>query len=888
MKRIITLMALVLAVMVHAAAATYYGFYLGGVKVTSDNCNNITGSNITAYGSTYPYSAVYDPSTKTLTLNNVSIERSGSYNRAILNESCAGLTVVFEGGNRMEAEDSSPLRFNAATTITSPNGYVTVSGGSEDAITVGSGASLTITDAMIRVYSYSHGIIGDTGNETLVIRESNVDVKCENDDYNSLRDFKSLSVNSSRVSLRTSRLAPAVVNLKAFTMSGDRMCTLMQTFDAQKKTFVFPGGGTSYYGYIAPAVAFSDRSVFPDENFANELSPPSGLILDDYKMQYIVLPSKHHAGTAGGQWKILGPLSKNIYSLKGIEYVTDLQELYCDSLQLTSLDLSANTKLKTLWCSVNKLTTLTLPDSNLLTTLHCDHNRLTSLDLSKYIMLEDLRCNSNPLTTLNITASRFHLASLRCDSCNLSSLDLSQHVILKTLRCNDNKLKSLSLPNSESLLEYMDCSNNQLTTLNVTGTKFLQDLNCSNNQLTTLATYNLPQLTKLQCQNNRIASLDLTKNSELVELDCSNNQLTTLNFTWCTKLGNTIKCYGNQITGDGMTQLVESLPNSPYTSNLFFANHQDPNEGNSAKALQVTNAKAKRWNLCHLLPKDTEYTAIELECYPTGVTIAGHPISACYCGYIGQKDLSPLFDELSGTVKYNPQAYILTLDNATITHPNRGIDVGKEFTVFIIKLKGTNAINHSSSGGIAINLHNVVNHYINGDGTLNISVPDGTTASAAIYLENYTEATNHRLHIEDCTMNVSGRAEILEIDGNNNLTIDNATLRMSNGSISVGNNVELVDCYISKPAGGHIVGGSLCAAGSNSYFTGEIEILPGAGFIKGDVNGDGAVNVSDVTALVNMILGTLPKDEARADVNGDGVVNVSDVTALVNIILGVS
>ena len=887
MKRIITLTALVLAVMVHAAAATYYGFYLGGVKVTSDNCNNITGSNITAYGSTYPYSAVYNPSTKTLTLNNVSIERSGSYNRAILNESCAGLTVVFEGGNRMEAEDSSPLRFNAATTLTSPNGNLTVSGGSEDAITVGSGAKLTITDALIRVYSNSHGIIGDTGNETLVISETNIDVKCEKEDYNSLRDFKSLSVISSRVSLRTTSLAPAVVNLKAFTMSGDRMCTLMQTYDAQKKTFVFPGGGTSYYGYIAPAVAFSDRSVFPDENFANELSPPSGLILDDYKMQYIVLPSKHHAGTAGGQWKILGPLSKNIYSLKGIEYVTDLQELYCDSLQLTSLDLSANTKLKTLWCSVNKLTTLTLPDSNLLTTLHCDHNRLTSLDLSKYIMLEDLRCNSNPLTTLNITASRFHLASLRCDSCNLSSLDLSQHVILKTLRCNDNKLKSLSLPNSESLLEYMDCSNNQLTTLNVTGTKFLQDLNCSNNQLTTLATYNLPQLTKLQCQNNRIASLDLTKNSELVEPDCSNNQLTTLNFTWCTKLGNTIKCYGNQITGDGMTQLVESLPNSPYTSNLFFANHQDPNEGNSAKALQVTNAQAKRWNLCHLLPKDTEYTAIELECYPTGVTIAGHPISACYCGYIGQKDLSPLFDELSGTVKYNPQGYILTLDNATIMHNSRGIQIGKENKVMVIKLLGTNNINLATPG-IAISSANCSNHYINGGGTLNINMPAGTTMGTAIYVANTEVSPYHRLHIENCTLNVNGTADIMEDDGDNNITIDSATVRLSYGSIAMGYDLELIDCYINKPAGGHVERGSLCAAGSNSYFTGEIEILPGAGFIKGDVNGDGAVNVSDVTALVNMILGTLPKDEARADVNGDGVVNVSDVTALVNIILGVS
>jgi hypothetical protein len=57
---------------------------------------------------------------------------------------------------------------------------------------------------------------------------------------------------------------------------------------------------------------------------------------------------------------------------------------------------------------------------------------------------------------------------------------------------------------------------------------------------------------------------------------------------------------------------------------------------------------------------------------------------------------------------------------------------------------------------------------------------------------------------------------------------------------------------------------------------------------SGDVNGDGKVNVSDVTTLVNMILGVIPKDTARGDINGDGNVNVSDVTALVNIILGAS
>ncbi len=55
----------------------------------------------------------------------------------------------------------------------------------------------------------------------------------------------------------------------------------------------------------------------------------------------------------------------------------------------------------------------------------------------------------------------------------------------------------------------------------------------------------------------------------------------------------------------------------------------------------------------------------------------------------------------------------------------------------------------------------------------------------------------------------------------------------------------------------------------------------------GDVNSDGKINVSDVTALINMIMGITSMDEACGDVNGDGKVNVSDVSALINIILGI-
>ena len=56
--------------------------------------------------------------------------------------------------------------------------------------------------------------------------------------------------------------------------------------------------------------------------------------------------------------------------------------------------------------------------------------------------------------------------------------------------------------------------------------------------------------------------------------------------------------------------------------------------------------------------------------------------------------------------------------------------------------------------------------------------------------------------------------------------------------------------------------------------------------VRGDIDGNGTVNVSDVSTLINMILGVVPLNYMASDVNEDGRVNVSDVTALINIILG--
>lgn len=64
----------------------------------------------------------------------------------------------------------------------------------------------------------------------------------------------------------------------------------------------------------------------------------------------------------------------------------------------------------------------------------------------------------------------------------------------------------------------------------------------------------------------------------------------------------------------------------------------------------------------------------------------------------------------------------------------------------------------------------------------------------------------------------------------------------------------------------------------------EIEIIDDPNF-KGDVNGDGYVNGTDLVALTNIILGRSTNKPA-ADVNQDGSVNGTDFVALANIILG--
>ena len=214
--------------------------------------------------------------------------------------------------------------------------------------------------------------------------------------------------------------------------------------------------------------------------------------------------------------------NKGITNLKGIEYFTSLNILWCTDNQLTALDVSENTALTKLNCCFNKLTSLDVSKNTALTILECHVNRLTSLDVSKNTALTELNCSINKLT----------------------ALDVSKNTALTELYCNDNQLTSLDVSKNTALIS-LSCVCNQLTSLDVSKNTALTELNCSINKLTSLDVSKNTALTGLKCRNNQLTVLDVSKNTALTDLECRNNQLTSLDLS-NTNIMNDPNC-GNNI-----------------------------------------------------------------------------------------------------------------------------------------------------------------------------------------------------------------------------------------------------------------------------------------------------------------------------------------------------
>ena len=176
--------------------------------------------------------------------------------------------------------------------------------------------------------------------------------------------------------------------------------------------------------------------------------------------------------------------NREIDSLEGIQFFTEIWLLECYYNNLKTIDFSNNKKLSYINCHHNQLKELDVSGLPLLKTFYCGYNALPSIDVSKNEKLEDFDCQDNHLDTLNVSQNK-ELVKLSCGTNNLTELDVRENKKLKELSCYESKLSNLDLRN-QTELEVLKCWKNPLSALNVSANTKLKKLFVSNTNLTSL------------------------------------------------------------------------------------------------------------------------------------------------------------------------------------------------------------------------------------------------------------------------------------------------------------------------------------------------------------------------------------------------------------------
>lgn len=218
---------------------------------------------------------------------------------------------------------------------------------------------------------------------------------------------------------------------------------------------------------------------------------------------------------------------KNIKSLKGIEYLTELRGLYCMNNQISTMDLSKNQQITGIWCSDNLFTSLDFSNLPTLEWVYCYNCKLTSLNVTKNKKMSYIECNSNPLKKLDVSQNPI-LEHLMCGDCELSELDLSHNPNMQHLDAFRNNFKKLDVTCCPRMKRLNVWDNHELGSIDVSKCPGLQTYNCANNGAKSIDVSHNPELYKLICSYNELESIDISHNPKLAYLDCLQNHLKKL------------------------------------------------------------------------------------------------------------------------------------------------------------------------------------------------------------------------------------------------------------------------------------------------------------------------------------------------------------------------
>ncbi|MCR4671538.1 MAG: S-layer homology domain-containing protein [Saccharofermentans sp.] len=205
--------------------------------------------------------------------------------------------------------------------------------------------------------------------------------------------------------------------------------------------------------------------------------------------------------------------SDKVKSLKGIEFFTEIKSLTVPNCDLTSLDLSKNTKITELDCSYNPLLkNLVIKGCKDLKRLDVDATAITSIDLSPLYELTYLECSEMALEELDLTVCE-NIYSVVCKNSHLVSIKAKNCKKLYALHCSGNDLKALDLTGCDSF-ENLSCDSNS----NLSLLKFPQKINiltCSDCDISSLDISDCTSLYQLDCRKNGIKKIDISSSPML-------------------------------------------------------------------------------------------------------------------------------------------------------------------------------------------------------------------------------------------------------------------------------------------------------------------------------------------------------------------------------------
>ncbi len=821
--RLIAMMMVALTCVTAMQGATYYGFKIGGVSVTSDNYRNVTGSNIKAG------TVTYDPSTNEVTLTNVTISRSGSDNRAIYNESCNYLKVVFKGTCELAAADAAPVRIEDTTTFFASSGSkVIITGKDEDAIYIANSCTLHIDGEETSAYAIT------ASNSRAIARESgcNARISFGANSTSTIYGSKGCIVDmpyfivtgESDLTLQGNTGGYAVVTANDYTTGGKHYAISPAGADYSPvlKTFVINGMAnnviTSQTLRITYAIPITS-GYFRDANLRSYLKSQS-YGTDGYltKPEIAEITTLNVAGRS------------NIRSLNGVEQLTSLKSIYAYSCRIDTL-------------------TVSLPE---LTTLSVANNEMKVLDCSKCTNLESLYCQNNQLKSLNYSGSK--LSTVYCFKNQLSTLQLICPE-LKNLQCEENGMTQLWL-NYNTKLEYLDCSNNQLREMFGLGaaTK-LKTLYAQNNKLNrTVSVVDCPTL----------ETMDVSGNPDLPTLQLNNAANTKLREL---KVYNTGLCSNatrlNNFIGIQLTWRTDS-------PKVYVMDQDDSNEQSLMTPVRAVEIIAKGW--VPYYRKNGEWIA-----YEDGVAINS-------TNFPDEIFRSYLQSQSYGADDLLTRAEIESIKQLNVNRKGIKNLKGVEFLTGLAVLQCNDNLlesldvrQNSKLGVLMCHTNSLTSLNLLSNQTLQ------RLDCSSNRISTLNLSANTRLTQLSCSNNmIKGEgleqmiAQMPTVSARKiNYFRDNESMGYAenNDNLSVAQVKELMTkgwtpCY---------------------YAFDTSEWVEYATYVPGDVNGDDNVDVADVVALASYTMGDVPEGTfvvEAANINGDDEINVSDVVALANQVMG--